>query len=152
VRQMAVTMAATTAAPKEAAATEAATRGASAAEAATRAVAMMEAAARAAAVMEAATGRALMGCVLSTQKARIMLNSLVEAILRHVRGVNLYGTRDHAAIDLQADDLAAVIHADTLEAAWRDFWRLWSICAAWSVATGAQIGVKAKSKTAYAAF
>jgi len=95
---------------------------------------------------------ALMGCVLSTQKARIMLNSLVEAILRHVRGVNLYGTRDHAAIDLQADDLAAVIHADTLAAAWRDSRRLWSICAAWSVATGAQIGVKAKSKMAYAAF
>jgi len=87
---------------------------------------------------------ALMGCVLSTQKARIMLNSLVEAILRHVRGVNLYGTRDHAAIDLQANDPAAVIHADTLEAAWRNFRRLWSICAAWSVTTGAQIEVKAK--------
>jgi hypothetical protein len=94
---------------------------------------------------------ALMGCVLSTQKARIMLNSLVEAILRHVRGVNLYGTLQHAAINLQADDLAAVIHADLLVAAWRDFRRLWSICCAWSVATGAQIGVKAKSKTTYAA-
>ena len=30
------------------------------------------------------------------------------------------GTQYHAAIDLQADDLAAVIHADILEAAWRD--------------------------------
>ena len=60
---------------------------------------------------------------MSTQKARIMLNSLVEAILQHVRGVNLYGMAQHAAaaINLQADDLAAVIHADSQEAAWRDF-------------------------------
>jgi len=35
---------------------------------------------------------ALMGCVLSTQKARIMLNSLVEAILQHVHRALRHGT------------------------------------------------------------
>ena len=42
-------------------------------------------------------------------------------------------------------------YADSQEAAWRDFRCLWSSFCAWSVATGGQIGVKAKSKTAYAA-
>ena len=61
-----------------------------------------------------------MSCPLSTQNARILLNALVPVMRKHVRGVRLYGSGHSAAIDLQADDLAGIVHDETFENALTD--------------------------------
>jgi hypothetical protein len=91
---------------------------------------------------------ALMGCPLSTQKARILLDTLVPVMRKYVRGVRLYGSGHSAAIDLQADDLAGIVHDEKFENALHDFTAMWELCCAWSVASGCRIGLKGKAKTA----
>jgi hypothetical protein len=94
---------------------------------------------------------ALMGCDLSTQKARVLLNSLLAAIIRYVRGTRLYGSSNAAFVDMQADDLARVIHHADRAQAWGDAERALEICCAWAAASAARIGIKDKKKTAFAA-
>jgi hypothetical protein len=94
---------------------------------------------------------ALMGCVLSTQKARVLLSSLLAAIIRYVRGTRLYGSSNAAFVDMQADDLAGVIHHADRAQAWGDAERAWEICCAWAAASAERIGIKDEKKNAFAA-
>ena len=92
---------------------------------------------------------ALMGCVLSPDRAKIMLNSIVSAISLHTKGVRLYGWGVQERIDTWAyinsmafaDDWCGTFScAEEVLAAWK----LWD---AWAMATGSTLGIKGAKKT-----
>ena len=97
----------------------------------------------------------LMGCVLSPDKSRLLLNSIAIAIRAKAKGVRLWGFDDprgpsseQAAIAWRAieqllfgDDWCGVFSsASEVTKAW-EMWR------AWEAITGSKIGVKALRKT-----
>ena len=94
---------------------------------------------------------ALMGCVLSPDKAKIFLNSIACAIVVHVRGVWMFGS-DGERIDsdevwrrivqvLFADDWVGFFQSGQGVAA---AWALWSL---WTPIFGSKLGIKGKVKT-----
>ena len=89
---------------------------------------------------------ALMGCPLSTDRAKLLLNSALVAIAAHVKGVRLWGTDgrvDWARLCslAYADDWAGVF--ESVE----ELRKAWSIWVAWEQITGCKLGVKALVKT-----
>jgi ribonuclease HI len=91
----------------------------------------------------------LMGCPLSTDRARLFLNSIVAAIEMTAKGVRLWGSqtagRDggwrRVAQLMCADDwLGTFESVEELRAAWG----LWCL---WEPITGAKVGIKAADKT-----
>ena len=90
---------------------------------------------------------ALMGCPLSTDRARIFLNSVIIAIQVHTKGLRLWGSpgddggwRRVAQLVCADDWLGVYESAAELEKAWA----IWSL---WEPMTGAKIGIKAADKT-----
>ena len=91
---------------------------------------------------------ALMGCVLSPDRAKILLNSMVMAIHLHVKGVRVWGSGGDGG-DLwkqivqlaYADDwLGCFERGEEVKKAWA----LWSV---WEQATGNRLGIKMELKT-----
>ena len=91
---------------------------------------------------------ALMGCVLSPDKAKLLLNSIVAAISLHIKGVRLFGwgeaerseTWRHISQLMFADDWCGTFHS-AAEA--RAAWQIWR---AWEPITGCKLGIKATNK------
>ena len=91
----------------------------------------------------------LMGCPLSTDRARLFLNSIVCAIELTAKGIRLWGSngaRNKTAWRrvsqlMNADDWCGIFED---EAELRKAWKLW---AAWEPLTGAKVGIKAADKT-----
>ena len=84
---------------------------------------------------------ALMGCVLSPSKAKILLQSVVQAIACTVRGYVPWGGSDGVPQVCFGDDWAG-LGGDAAEV--RAMWAIWS---AWEPIVGAKIGIKGTVKT-----
>jgi hypothetical protein len=91
---------------------------------------------------------ALMGEVLSPDRAKILLNSILWAIRLHVHGVALFGFGEdedgliRAIASLAyADDWAGTFSSET------DLRRAWSVWNAWVPISGSKLGIKNKLKT-----
>lgn len=92
---------------------------------------------------------ALMGCVLSPDKAKILLNTIVAAISLVARGVKLFGyepeDREAAwravAQAAYADDWAGVFGSED------DLLAVWALWRVWEAASGTKLGVKLTLKT-----
>ena len=92
---------------------------------------------------------ALMGCVLSPDKAKILLNSVLVAIQAVCKGVRLWGHRPQeqdaawrAILQMcYADDHLA---ACSSEAELRNVWATWQC---WELVSGCKLGIKKKAKT-----
>ena len=87
---------------------------------------------------------ALMGCVLSPDRAKLLLNTVIVAIQAVVKGVRLFGygrddvtnTWRHLAQAAFADDWCGCFTSEAdLRKAW-DIWRLWEDV------SGCKLGVK----------
>jgi len=91
----------------------------------------------------------LMGCPLSTDRARLFLNSIVCAIELTAKGMRLWGCKGERDEDswrrvaqlMCADDWCGVFED---ERELRVAWELWR---AWEPLTGAKLGIKAADKT-----
>ena len=91
----------------------------------------------------------LMGCVLSTEDARIFLNSLITAIFAVARGVRLWG---YAEADVEATwaELCQLVLADDWLGCFtrvKEVRRAWAMLSTWEPCSGAEIGIKAAAKT-----
>jgi hypothetical protein len=91
---------------------------------------------------------ALMGEVLSPDRAKIILNSILWAIKLHVHGVQLFGFGEdeegciRAIASLAyADDWAGTFGSET------DLKRAWAIWSVWVPISGSKLGIKGKLKT-----
>ena len=91
---------------------------------------------------------ALMGEVLSPDRAKIILNSILWAIKLHVHGVQLFGFGEdeegciRAIASLAyADDWAGTFSSET------DLKRAWAIWNVWVPISGSKLGIKGKLKT-----
>ena len=91
---------------------------------------------------------ALMGEVLSPDRAKIMLNSILWAIRLHVHGVALFGFGEDEEGVIRA--IASLAYADdwagTFSSA-ADLHRAWSIWSVWVPISGSKLGIKLKLKT-----
>ena len=91
---------------------------------------------------------ALMGCVLSPDKAKILLNSIVAAISLHIKGVRLFGWGEAERAETwrciaqlcYADDWCGTFHS-AAEA--RAAWAIWK---AWEPITGCKLGVNPSTR------
>ena len=92
---------------------------------------------------------ALMGCVLSPDKAKILLNTVFVAIQAVCKGVRLWGHGEEA----ENRAWRAIVQAGFADdwcgafASERDLQRAWSIWRIWEDASGSKLGVKNKLKT-----
>ena len=84
---------------------------------------------------------ALMGCVLSPSKAKILLQSVLQAIVSTVRGYVPWGSSEGVPQVCFGDDWAG-LGGDAAEV--RAMWAIW---AAWEPIVGAKIGIKGNVKT-----
>ena len=92
---------------------------------------------------------ALMGCPLSTDRARIFLNSIVVAIDSTVRGFKLWGA-DGARVAGEWRRVAQLMAADDWLGIFDDAGELrkaWALWVAWEPMVGAKLGIKAADKT-----
>ena len=92
---------------------------------------------------------ALMGCVLSTEKARIFLNGVVTAVFAVARGVRLWGCGNGDAARAW-EELCQLVCADDWLGCFtrpKEAKRAWAILSAWEPMTGAEIGIKQAAKT-----
>jgi ribosomal protein S18 acetylase RimI-like enzyme len=92
---------------------------------------------------------ALMGCVLSPDRAKLFVNSVVAAIHISVRGVRLWGCAPRTQGEAWAR-LAQFLFADDLAAAFtcpHEARLAWWLLRAWSTIMGQKLGVKKKLKT-----
>jgi hypothetical protein len=85
----------------------------------------------------------LMGCPLSTDRARIFMNAVLVAIHVHAKGVVLWGTQAddgwrRVAQLASADDWLG-LHTDEHEL--RKAWEVWKV---WEPMSGAKVGIKTK--------
>ena len=91
---------------------------------------------------------ALMGEVLSPDRAKIMLNSILWAIKLHVHGVALFGFGEDEEGCIRA--IASLAYADdwagTFSSA-ADLHRAWAIWSVWVPISGSKLGIKSKLKT-----
>ena len=91
---------------------------------------------------------ALMGEVLSPDRAKIILNSILWAIHLHVHGVQLFGFGEDDDGRIRA--VASLAYADdwagtfTSEADLKRAWAIWSV---WIPISGSKLGIKNKLKT-----
>jgi ribonuclease HI len=91
---------------------------------------------------------ALMGEVLSPDRAKIILNSILWAIHLHVHGVQLFGFGEDEEGHIRA--IASLAYADdwagtfTSEADLKRAWAIWSV---WVPISGSKLGIKQKLKT-----
>jgi ribonuclease HI len=91
---------------------------------------------------------ALMGEVLSPDRAKIILNSILWAIKLHVHGVQLFGFGEDEEGRIRA--IASLAYADDWagtfgsEADLRRAWAIWSV---WVPISGSKLGIKNKLKT-----
>ena len=96
------------------------------------------------------TAGALMGCVLSPDKAKLLLNTVVVAIAAVCRGFKLWGHDEEGGLDALRARVAQVAFADDWigmfesEADLRKAWDIWRI---WEDISGSKLGVKADLKT-----
>ena len=97
----------------------------------------------------------LMGCVLSPDKSRLLLNSIAIAIRAKAKGVRLWGFSDPRG---PSSEQAAVAWRAVEQLMFGDDWcgcfasaaevvKAWEMWRAWEAVTGAKIGVKALRKT-----
>ena len=92
---------------------------------------------------------ALMGCVLSPDKARVFLNSVVTAIFAVTRGVRLWGY-DDAGVASAWRSICQLVCADDWLGMFtrpKEVRRAWAILSSWEPMMGAEIGIKAAAKT-----
>ena len=88
---------------------------------------------------------ALMGCVLSPDKAKLFLNSVLTAIKSVCTGVSLWG--------YGKDELRKLVHAAYADdwcgtfSSEQDLKKAWEVWRAWEAISGSKLGVKAKLKT-----
>ena len=90
-----------------------------------------------------------MGCVLSPDKAKLLLDSVIVAIDAVCKGVRLWGYGDDAVANTWrriaelafADDWLGTFSSED------DLRRAWSIWQTWEVISGSKLGVKMKLKT-----
>jgi hypothetical protein len=92
---------------------------------------------------------ALMGCVLSPDRAKLLLNTVIVAINAVCRGVKLWGHGGDAELDGWRAVAQAAFADDWLgcfasEADLRRAWQVWRI---WEAASGSKLGVKNELKT-----
>ena len=88
---------------------------------------------------------ALMGCVLSPDRAKLLLDTVVTAIRLHTRGVLPWGSNGVSISQIvYCDDHLGIFEfIDDLNAAWA-IWR------SWEAASGCKLGVAGKDKTVVA--
>ena len=88
---------------------------------------------------------ALMGCVLSPDKAKLFLNTVLVAIKAVCSGISLWGYAEGEARRIKqaayADDWCGVFSSE------QDLQRAWRVWTAWEAISGSKLGVKAKLKT-----
>ena len=89
---------------------------------------------------------ALMGCVLSPDRAKILLNTVMVAIRLHSRGVTLEGCGSRTVCSVCYCDDWLGVHET--EADLRDTWAIWCT---WSLVSGCGMGVVGCTKTCYVA-
>ena len=92
---------------------------------------------------------ALMGCVLSTEDARIFLNSMVTAIFAVARGIRLWGYAS-TNMDRTWEELCQLVLADDWLGCFtrpKEVRRAWAMLSAWEPCAGTEIGIKAAAKT-----
>ena len=87
---------------------------------------------------------ALMGCVLSPDKAKILLDSVLRAIDLHARGVRVWGGGGRAECQricqlAFADDWAGFVSTPT------ELERVWDIWSTWELLSGCKMGIDRKS-------
>lgn len=90
---------------------------------------------------------ALMGCVLSPDKAKILLNTVVVAISLVCKGVQLWGG---GGVDGAMRQICQAMYADDWCGAFRSLPQLrkaWTIWRMWERAAGCKLGVKGRLKT-----
>ena len=79
---------------------------------------------------------ALMGCVLSPDKAKLLLNTVVVAIRAYVRGVRLAGCAGRTVASVcYCDDWLGVHESEA------DLWGCWHVWRTWSLVSGCKLGV-----------
>ena len=91
---------------------------------------------------------ALMGEVLSPDRAKIMLNSILWAIKLHVHGVALFGFGEDEEGCIRA--IASLAYADDWAGTFSsavDLQRAWAIWSVWVPISGSKLGIKLKLKT-----
>ena len=91
---------------------------------------------------------ALMGEVLSPDRAKIMLNSILWAIKLHVHGVALFGFGEDEEGCIRA--IASLAYADDWAGTFSsvaDLQRAWAIWSVWVPISGSKLGIKHKLKT-----
>ena len=91
---------------------------------------------------------ALMGEVLSPDRAKIMLNSILWAIKLHVHGVALFGFGEDEEGCIRA--IASLAYADDWAGTFSseaDLQRAWAIWNVWVPISGSKLGIKNKLKT-----
>ena len=92
---------------------------------------------------------ALMGCVLSPDRCKLLLNSVIVAIDAICKGVRLWGHGDEGDVDTWRR-IAQVAFADDWCGSYSTVGELrkaWSIWRAWEAISGSKLGVKKKLKT-----
>ena len=88
----------------------------------------------------------LMGCVLSTEKARLFLNTLVVAIAAVAKGIKLWG----GGLGGGWTELLQIVLADDWLGVFDNVGQLrkaWAALSTWEVLVGTEIGIKAADKT-----
>ena len=91
---------------------------------------------------------ALMGEVLSPDRAKIMLNSILWAIKLHVHGVALFGFGEDEEGCIRA--IASLAYADDWAGTFSsevDLQRAWAIWSVWVPISGSKLGIRNKLKT-----
>ena len=91
---------------------------------------------------------ALMGEVLSPDRAKIILNSILWAIKLHVHGVQLFGFGEDEEGCIRA--IASLAYADDWAGTFGsevDLKRAWAIWSVWVPISGSKLGIKGKLKT-----
>ena len=92
---------------------------------------------------------AVQGCLLSTEKAKLFMNTLAEAVSMQIDGVRFWNGEEGGGVRMPqailADDVLGMLTS------WRALDRFLSICREWAEVTRSKFGVKAFTKTAFSA-
>ena len=90
---------------------------------------------------------AVQGCLLSTEKAKLFMNTLAEAVSMQIDGVRFWNGEEGGGVRMPqailADDVLGMLTS------WRAFDRFLSICREWAEVTRSKFGVKAFTKTVF---
>ena len=90
---------------------------------------------------------ALMGCPLSTDRARIFLNAVIIAIQVHTHGLRLWGSAGDSDGWRRVSQLVCADDWLGLYESAAELRKAWAIWCLWEPMTGAKVGIKAADKT-----